>query len=214
MILGTRLLVARTPDVTEYLLHNSRREIIYETYSVSFVSFLSLSVLSLFQLFLYFSCLFIHIAPDGPPIKAQATDVQPTNITLSWQPPVPELRNGNIVRYSICLLVFNISSEPCLRRFRLRRKEYTVNELKPYTKYIFNISAGTTVGFGPHLSLIERTLQTGMSVISSNNFLAIARAVQVFYVIFAFKDQSITTRNVYDRSTYRSFQKIAVFFEI
>jgi hypothetical protein len=106
---------------------------------------------------------FVHTAPDGPPTEARVTEVQPTNISLAWKFPAPELRNGDIPTHSICLRVSGTTAGTCERKFIVccRRMEYTVADLKPYTNYSFNISAGTRVGFGPPVSLFERTLQTG-----------------------------------------------------
>ena len=51
-----------------------------------------------------------------------------------------------------------------MREIMLERQteyRYTIVDLKPYTKYIVQISAGTVVGMGPHVSLENKTLQAG-----------------------------------------------------
>lgn len=83
-------------------------------------------------------------------------------MSLSWLPPDLQLRNGIIVNYSVCVLVYSASPSPCLMEVMLdKRMDYTVTNLKPYTKYIIKISAGTEAGFGPPAMLVNTTLQTG-----------------------------------------------------
>ena len=85
-------------------------------------------------------------------------------MSLSWLPPKPELRNGVIVKYTICIRVYSHNPGPCLREIMLERRteyRYTVVDLKPYTKYVVQISAGTVIGMGPHVSLENETLQAG-----------------------------------------------------
>ena len=113
-----------------------------------------------------------HIAPDGPPIEARMTDVQASTISLSWLPPEPELRNGRIRKYAICIRIFSTFPGSCLREIILDMKntldtriEYDVVDLKPYTKYIVDISAGTAVGFGPSVALVNETQQAGKGIV-------------------------------------------------
>ncbi|XP_028400814.1 uncharacterized protein LOC114523946 [Dendronephthya gigantea] len=101
-------------------------------------------------------------APDGPPNDAHATHVGATSISLSWSPPDLLLRNGWIIRYIICVRVYNTSSDLCQQRIELGKNTYghTVTNLKPYTKYFLEIIAGTIAGDGPHAFVVNRTLQT------------------------------------------------------
>ena len=112
---------------------------------------------------LRFFFIFKHAVPDGPPIEARVTHVKPTILSLSWLPPEPELRNGKIINYTICIRVFSTSSPgPCLREALLgNQTHYTATELKPYTKYTIIISAGTEIGFGPPVLVVNSTLQAG-----------------------------------------------------
>ena len=125
-------------------------------------------VLLYFRFYLIYSILFSHTAPGGPPIDARTIGLSSDRLTLSWLPPDPELRNGIIIKYFICLRVVSTSPGPCLREMThvLGRQvdpitKFTVSELKPYTKYGLNISAGTVVGFGPSASVVATTLETG-----------------------------------------------------
>ncbi|XP_028401484.1 phosphatidylinositol phosphatase PTPRQ-like [Dendronephthya gigantea] len=111
----------------------------------------------------------LQSAPDGPPNEARTTFVQATKMSLSWSPPDPELCNGIIVNYSICIRVHSSSPVPCLMEIMLdKRMDYTVTNLKPYTKYGIEISAGTEAGFGPPAMLVNTTLQTAPSVPPTN----------------------------------------------
>lgn len=93
------------------------------------------------------------------------TRVEATNVSLSISFPEPELRNGVIVKYFICLRVVDSSPGPCLRDITVATEaewtEYTITELHPYTEYSFTISAGTVIGLGPSVKVVTKTLQAG-----------------------------------------------------
>ena len=90
--------------------------------------------------------------------------IKTTNIALSWLPPDPELCNGRIINYTICILAFSTSPGPCLQEIFLgNQTDFTVTNLKPYTQYVIKISAGTKVGFGPPALVVNTTLQAGKS---------------------------------------------------
>ncbi|XP_046851039.1 phosphatidylinositol phosphatase PTPRQ-like [Xenia sp. Carnegie-2017] len=98
--------------------------------------------------------------PNGPPIKFQITRVDITNITSSWLPPDPALRNGRIINYKLCIKIGNTSQGPCLLQATTGNiTVYTFSNLKPYTKYHLRISAATKIGYGPAAVLTTRTLE-------------------------------------------------------
>ena len=83
-------------------------------------------------------------------------------MSIEWQPPVPELRNGKIINYTFCIRVFSTSPGPCLHEITLgNQTHYKATQLKPYTKYIINILAGTEIGFGPPVMIVNTTSEAG-----------------------------------------------------
>ena len=83
----------------------------------------------------------LHTVPDGPPqnILGHGVDGMPLQVGLSWQPPLPELRNGDIVRYHItCGGELATTAELSIR----------VSVPTPATRYTCSVAAATAVGPG------------------------------------------------------------------
>ncbi|XP_028400896.1 protein sidekick-2-like [Dendronephthya gigantea] len=104
-------------------------------------------------------------APDGPPTDARATQVEAKSISLSWLLPAVELRNGWLVKSSVCVRVYNTSPGHCQQHIELEKYavRHTVTGLKPYTKYAFEISVATKVGNSPTALVVSETLQAAPS---------------------------------------------------
>ena len=81
------------------------------------------------------------------------------SITLSWNPPLLEEQNGDIVQY-----VVNITHTVTLERVQyvLSATSITVSGLEPYTNYVCVVAAATALGLGPFSTVIHiRTLEAG-----------------------------------------------------
>ena len=103
-----------------------------------------------------------NAVPDGPPTEARVTHADSRNMSLVWQPPALELRNGEIVNYTICIRFFSTSPGPCLQEVTLgNQTHYKATQLKPYTEYIITIFAGTEIGFGPPVMVVNTTSEAG-----------------------------------------------------
>ena len=84
------------------------------------------------------------------------------SVTLSWQPPSLEQRNGIIENYKICIRKFSPSPGLCeMMVWAGNDTKSTVTNLKPYTTYNFRISAATVAGVGPSVLLVNKTSQAG-----------------------------------------------------
>lgn len=66
--------------------------------------------------------------------------------TLSWDPPVPSLRNGEITSYTVNVSV--VESEEMLQYTSLSA-DLELSSLRPYHTYMFMIAASTIAGEGP-----------------------------------------------------------------
>ena len=81
--------------------------------------------------------------PSGPPTNFTFSVESSTSVLLSWEPPLPEERNGIIRQYSIRVelpvgefITYTTGSN-----------SYTVSGLKPFTAYLFSVAA-VTIGTG------------------------------------------------------------------
>ena len=85
--------------------------------------------------------MYLLAAPEGAPQSIQGRGVgeMPLRVDLSWQPPLPELRNGDIVRYHItCGGMPTTTAELSIR----------VSVPTPATRYTCSVAAATAVGPG------------------------------------------------------------------
>lgn len=91
----------------------------------------------------------------------------PFSLTLSWEQPSPELRNGNITTYLVSVTellgldhVINITT---------KTTGLTVEGLSPHTTYIVQVAALNSVGMGPFSAhFLAQTAEDGESFINVN----------------------------------------------
>ena len=97
--------------------------------------------------------------PTGAPQNVVAISNAYDSITLSWNPPLLEEQNGDIVQY-----VVNVTHTVTLDRvqYTLTATTITITGLEPYTNYVCVVAAATASGLGPFSTLIHvRTLEAG-----------------------------------------------------
>ena len=107
--------------------------------------------------------LFSVAAPSSPPLNFLATPTDSRSITLRWDPPLPEHRNGPITSYLVNVTVIETGEmfeiNTTLTTFRLFF-------LTPFTTYEFTIAASTEVGLGPFSETVSvLTPEDGMRTI-------------------------------------------------
>ena len=112
------------------------------------------------------SLLFFLIVPSASPQIFVNTTYYPCNISLTWEPPAPEDRNGEIVGYSLtCWEICNIT------QFVLGTNETLISTattfdllcLIPNTYYNCTLSALTSIGEGPITSQLISTSFEGIN---------------------------------------------------
>ena len=97
--------------------------------------------------------------PSGAPQMLTVAETEVANISLTWQPPLLEDRNGIIQGYIV--RVSSISGAPDTREITTAYMNITITSLTPYTVYEFVVSAYTAVGTGPSSNiLLARTQPT------------------------------------------------------
>ena len=99
-------------------------------------------------------CIAVHVlvylltVPSGYPRNLTAMAVSSTGISLTWKPLAPEDQNGVITGY--VLNVMSLKSKETVEVSVLNSTLQTsVNRLTPYSTYVINIAATTSVGQGP-----------------------------------------------------------------
>ncbi|XP_057341455.1 cell adhesion molecule Dscam2 isoform X1 [Microplitis mediator] len=92
--------------------------------------------------------------PAGPPINIAARPISPTEIIVSWSPPLPELRHGEIQGFNVGFREssggnpsYNFTS--VLGDGEDGAGELRLTALRPYTRYTIVIQAYNQVGSGP-----------------------------------------------------------------
>ncbi len=99
--------------------------------------------------------------PNDAPQNFTVQVETPTSISLRWDPPPPESRNGQILGFSISLAN---TEEGSVMRIAAQSNEYeiTIQNLVPYTTYACSILAFTSVGNGPaSLPAVVTTFESG-----------------------------------------------------
>ena len=88
-----------------------------------------------------------HAVPETAPLNlsVQATDSQ--TLVLSWEPPLPEDRNGIIINYTV-----NITEMETGTQFQLVTDNTTITafSLHPHYTYSCTVAAETSVGLGSY----------------------------------------------------------------
>ena len=93
----------------------------------------------------------ISAVPSGAPLAFTGVSTGITTISLAWQLPLPENRNGIIIGYVVSLS--SVSSAET-RRLTTTDTNLTVTSLTPYTTYECIVAAYTSIGDGPPSSIV------------------------------------------------------------
>ena len=88
----------------------------------------------------------LFLVPSGPPTNFSGSSPSSSSIFLSWNQPVPEDRNGNIIGYIIN--VTNLDNEMVHQFTTGLTSSLIVPNLQPFTFYECTVFARTSVGIG------------------------------------------------------------------
>ena len=104
-------------------------------------------------IYMYVYVVLFSVAPTAAP-QNFTLSTEDTILTLSWQPPPLEDRNGVIISYTLVCLGGESSSINIILRDILQISLY---ELSPNTLFSCNISASTSAGQGPYTESVSGT---------------------------------------------------------
>ena len=90
--------------------------------------------------FLYYDIHYLITAPNASPQNLRQVAIAATSVTLNWQPPPEEARNGLIRLYYVFVTELETG-----RSFELNttKTNYLVENLHPYYTYNFSVAAVT-----------------------------------------------------------------------
>ena len=71
-----------------------------------------------------------------------------SSLSVTWEPPEKDKRNGIIVSYTVC--ISHEESEPCFKKQTTKEKMLVIGSLNVSTKYYVPVFASTKVGPGPY----------------------------------------------------------------
>ena len=120
------------------------------------VAYLLLGTCTLKKRWIYY----IPIAPDAAPqsVMFQHDRHSPEMVFFSWEPPPPDQQNGLITRYDIVCTPSSGSGE-LLNGMSNGALNATVGMFTPATQYSCTITASTSVGTGPGISVTVVTCE-------------------------------------------------------
>ena len=71
-----------------------------------------------------------------------------SSLSVTWEPPEKDKRNGIIVSYTVC--ISHEESKPCFKEQTTEEKLLVIASLNVSTKYYVRVLASTKVGRGPY----------------------------------------------------------------
>ena len=85
-----------------------------------------------------------------------ANALSPRSMRVSWQPPMEEERNGEILDYHVNVTLVGSTGEP--HTFTTPTTSIVVDSLHPHYIYLCSVTARTRAGLGPVTTILERLL--------------------------------------------------------
>lgn len=108
------------------------------------------------------------VEPHSSPTSVNISSTDATAVTITWQPPVLENRNGIISFYVIVIQNLQFNIDDITVNVSGSDLSYTVSGLEEYCRYKCQIAAGTIIGSGPYSSYIDFLTMQGGIIISNH----------------------------------------------
>ena len=103
------------------------------------------------------------LVPSGTPGELLVSHSLPTSAQLSWTHVPEDKQNDTIIGYLIQVLI-QVKGPDSTQEIPVmdgNATSYEVSKLRPYTNYIFSVSAITEAGTGPPIIVSSTTPQGG-----------------------------------------------------
>ena len=107
--------------------------------------------------------MFCIAVPSSPPDEISIDAIYFDSIYLSWRAPLREYHNGELIGYNVTFTAAN--SEEVFNLLSASNGT-SIGSLKPFTNYIINIAAVTSVGVGPYSAAVTvMTAESGIIIL-------------------------------------------------
>ena len=138
------------------------------------------------------------LAPEGPPLNIQVTTESSSSLSVTWEAPEKNKRNGKIVNYTVC--ISHEESKPCFKEYTTKKKMLVISNLNVSTKYYVRVLASTKVGRGNY-SESERKFTNGSKLSSFINqglaiVLLVFLLISIFSIFMARTNQRSTLKDI------------------
>jgi hypothetical protein len=97
----------------------------------------------------------LTLAPEGPPLNVQVTAESSSSLSVKWEEPEKDKRNGIIVNYTVCISLGE-SKSFCFQKYTTKSKILVIGNLNASTKYYVRVLASTKVGSGNYSESTEK----------------------------------------------------------
>ena len=95
----------------------------------------------------------------------KVTAESPSSLSITWEPPEEDKRNGEIVNYTVC--ISHEENNPCFQEYTTKNMAITIiviTNLNASTKYYVRVLASTKVGRGIYSNSTGRITYEGNSI--------------------------------------------------
>ena len=99
------------------------------------------------------------LAPEGPPQNVKVTAESSSSLSVTWEPPEENQRNGEIVNYTVC--ISHEENKPCIEEYTIEEKMIVIENLNASTKYYVRVLASTKVGPGNYSESARKFTNAG-----------------------------------------------------
>ena len=96
----------------------------------------------------------LNLVPEGPPLNVKVTAESSSSLSVTWEPPEKDERNGKIISYTVCVSLEE--NKPCFIERTTEENTLVISNLNPSTKYYVHVLASTKVGRGNYSKSEEK----------------------------------------------------------
>ena len=110
-----------------------------------------------------FDFFFLPVVPSAPPQHILASVLNSRTLNVTWEPPIFEGQNGEILSYRVIIEDANRIDYDTIYDVSGKLLEKTVGDLLPFHLYSIKVAASTSVGLGPSAQILIKMPEDGKS---------------------------------------------------